>query len=547
MMQAVAVLYQDTFKGDFKLCYVDQDKDLRSITNQDDYSMALQEISKPNFMFKLKVDSGSQIVPVSKPASEPVSKPASKPASIPQMVLPQDNVESKYVVPGQEDQSNAIPAESVQIKIEPTQIVPPIPSQPEEKKKQEYGEYGYPVLGNPPVASTKVDIEIPILAQIPNTQTPVPNHPVVPIHQDEDLIPFPANMKITPFLQKEAAKLGPATMAQVDIEVLKPKKEPAKIETTDAININMQIPKEENKYWPEQKEKISEEEACISCNGKGYNEKHRKCKECKGTGKMNPLLLSKIQQIIAKQVEGEIIKQSGILEQSKRFENVLGSISQSAIISKEVKCSLCQKMIQLGECAYSCIICPEFFLCEKCEEDTDHPHNLVKGRCGGIGVPKANVGFDAEFMGESEIFGSVDPGAKLSKTWRIINTGKRAWPQDTTVSPCGGDDLQPVFSQIGPVKPNDSCDLVCNFVVPNRPGKFMQEFQLLASGRTFGRRKIQIEGVVESQMQDIPENLKEAFNSVKEIVGMNRTQSQILACLHKNNDNIEAAINELLQ
>ena len=45
---------------------------------------------------------------------------------------------------------------------------------------------------------------------------------------------------------------------------------------------------------------INEDEACLVCLGKKVNAKGKKCKECKGTGRMNLALLSRIQKMVEK-------------------------------------------------------------------------------------------------------------------------------------------------------------------------------------------------------------------------------------------------------
>ena len=63
-------------------------------------------------------------------------------------------------------------------------------------------------------------------------------------------------------------------------------------------------------------------------------------------------------------------------EESKVMNNDVG------ISSHEVKCSACNVQTIQGA-RYCCLTCQNFNLCSNCEENTDHPHALLKIRRPG--------------------------------------------------------------------------------------------------------------------------------------------------------------------
>ena len=181
-------------------------------------------------------------------------------------------------------------------------------------------------------------------------------------------------------------------------------------------------------------------------------------------------------------------------------------------------CSLCKNGIKFGNVAYHCILCPNLFLCEKCEDEKGHQHNMIKGRCGmGPMDPVEKNKMEMELQGQSSIEDAVLPGASFTKTWSLINTGKKSWPNDTIIFHVSGVDLKGKFSEFGEVLPKKNVDVVGFFVAPNKPGKYREIYKLIAFGKNFGP-EIEVEVLVKPEELKIPEEYRENFNQLNEMV-----------------------------
>jgi len=110
-----------------------------------------------------------------------------------------------------------------------------------------------------------------------------------------------------------------------------------------------------------------------------------------------------------------------------------------------------------------------------------------------INEKKLNVG--AHFVKDSTVPDDTvfTPGFETTKTWRIKNTGKDAWPEGTKLVYVGGNwDMKDCkvdvpFEQ--QARPGANVDVSVKVTTPKAPGKYSARFQLqLPGGRKFGHK-----------------------------------------------------------
>lgn len=86
----------------------------------------------------------------------------------------------------------------------------------------------------------------------------------------------------------------------------------------------------------------------------------------------------------------------------------------------------------------------------------------------------------------------VEPGATVSKIWKMSNQGNMAWPEGTTLLHVAGDSLQadpaaPI--EVAPCGPGEEIDITANLVAPSQPGRYIAYFRLQGPrGYRFGQR-----------------------------------------------------------
>eukprot|EP00475_Leptophrys_vorax_P029528 TRINITY_DN4346_c0_g1_i1.p1 TRINITY_DN4346_c0_g1~~TRINITY_DN4346_c0_g1_i1.p1 ORF type:complete len:958 (+),score=154.88 TRINITY_DN4346_c0_g1_i1:403-2874(+) len=103
---------------------------------------------------------------------------------------------------------------------------------------------------------------------------------------------------------------------------------------------------------------------------------------------------------------------------------------------------------------------------------------------------------DARFVKDMSVFDGteVEPRARFTKIWRLRNSGSVAWPCDLHVMHVGGDVLAdreavPLELPRGGVMPEQEVDVAVEMVAPERPGRYMSHWRLVApSGTRFGHR-----------------------------------------------------------
>lgn len=99
----------------------------------------------------------------------------------------------------------------------------------------------------------------------------------------------------------------------------------------------------------------------------------------------------------------------------------------------------------------------------------------------------------ARFVGDVTLSdGSVvAPGTAMVKTWRVVNSGKVAWPQGCRVVCVGGDRMMAPFAGVEvPSHPvGSTCDVSVQLRAPTKPGRYVGYWRLItAENQRFGHR-----------------------------------------------------------
>lgn len=141
-----------------------------------------------------------------------------------------------------------------------------------------------------------------------------------------------------------------------------------------------QLPK-----YPEQKEEAKgqqqEDLPSYNCNETAFDNKEGVCPACHGSGKMSSdwrkEINSMIQNNITKMFHGEITKQASEMLKSARFEDHVRASQLSSMEFKGFICISCKEQTESSD-RYTCVLCSDFNICEKCEINNSHIHPLLK-------------------------------------------------------------------------------------------------------------------------------------------------------------------------
>lgn len=85
----------------------------------------------------------------------------------------------------------------------------------------------------------------------------------------------------------------------------------------------------------------------------------------------------------------------------------------------------------------------------------------------------------------------VQTSKAFTKTWTLRNDGNTSWPAGTTLRQTSGDNLgpNPHFVITHVVRPSDDVEVSCDFVAPEKEGRYTTFFRLMTDNRTrFGQK-----------------------------------------------------------
>jgi len=241
-------------------------------------------------------------------------------------------------------------------------------------------------------------------------------------------------------------------------------------------------------------------EECSSYKEK--DEKHEVSKETKLISTLKEHLEEKLKKDLNNMIQEEVRK--SFMNQSNMLNSLMTNLSQSSLIKKSVICSICGKEISPGESVYHCLLCPNFYSCEKCEEANNHEHSLAKGKRAG-----ERIEYQMKIVNSSNAEIKIEPNAIYTKVWTLKNTGKSKWPENMELKSIEGDNFKVEISEIESILPENHCDILIKFKAPMVKRKYKQVFQLEGRGIRFGEKIVVELEVVHSK--DLLEKDKSAL------------------------------------
>ena len=107
-----------------------------------------------------------------------------------------------------------------------------------------------------------------------------------------------------------------------------------------------------------------------------------------------------------------------------------------------------------------------------------------------------------------------EAGAPIVKTWRILNAGRDAWPEGTTLLRVGGDDVLPAGAPqavaVAPAAAGEHVDVSAELLAPEASGRYVSYWRLQdKDGNRFGQRFWcmfhVVDGAAEAEAEALPD------------------------------------------
>jgi hypothetical protein len=164
-------------------------------------------------------------------------------------------------------------------------------------------------------------------------------------------------------------------------------------------------------------------------------------------------------------------------------------------VHRGITCDECQMSPIQGN-RYKCYACPDYDLCEMCEESGKHPidhpmlkirspitHNQCRGRKPG--QPRAHFVEDVTLRDGSSCY----PGITVEKTWALKNNGEFRWPQGVKLLFLSGDLAPESVKDVPQAEPGATVQVSARIKVPLVPKQYTGYYRLATDdGKKFGPR-----------------------------------------------------------
>lgn len=244
---------------------------------------------------------------------------------------------------------------------------------------------------------------------------------------------------------------------------------------------------------------------------------------------------------------------------------------------------------------YKCVKCPDFDLCEKCENLGIHPseHSFLKIKrpvsSNSRGCPYVRPGFahsvapllksirhsrcrsnaqlGARFVADVSIQDGtqIEPQTEFVKIWRMRNEGSQPWPENTRLLFVGGDRLSSDEAVVVPsVAVGKEIDIAVSMKTPSQLGRYVSYWRLaLPDGSRFGQRvwtdiivsedaethvSQPREQVIASEQTPGTSMEVEVDPNIQKLVELGFTDLKFLkALLEANDNNLEKTIDDLMK
>ena len=141
------------------------------------------------------------------------------------------------------------------------------------------------------------------------------------------------------------------------------------------------------------------------------------------------------------------------------------------------------------------------------------PHHEHRRRCAqGQMTRKCKARFVSDVTcADGAVF---EAGAPIVKTWRILNAGRDAWPEGTTLLRVGGDDVLPAGAPqavaVAPAAAGEHVDVSAELLAPEASGRYVSYWRLQdKDGNRFGQRFWcmfhVVDGAAEAEAEALPD------------------------------------------
>jgi len=201
------------------------------------------------------------------------------------------------------------------------------------------------------------------------------------------------------------------------------------------------------------------------------------------------------------------------------------SESSHPVVHRSVTCDGCQ-MFPIQGNRYKCYVCPDFDLCEMCEEAnkhrTDHPmlkirfpvqNRSVQNRSCSMGqcnrkayLPRASFIEDITLRDGISCY----PGITVLKIWALKNNGETRWPEGVHLLFLSGELTPKRLMEVPRAESGDVVNVSAEIELPIAPKQYTGYYRLAtAEGKKFGPRiwvdLIVVQPEKEVKMQKEPE------------------------------------------
>jgi hypothetical protein len=211
-------------------------------------------------------------------------------------------------------------------------------------------------------------------------------------------------------------------------------------------------------------------------------------------------------------------------------------VAEVNVKTEQYACNLCSVCPIVGN-RYTCTSCPDFDLCQACEDSGKHPADHVMLKIRPTVAPVAPVAPvvhkpRAQFLRDITIQdGAFCMGNQtIQKTWALRNNGDHAWPAGCKLLFVKGElcpsSQEPI--ELGSVAPGDPVHVSVNITIPATPGRYTGYYRLSGPAGNFGPRFwVDLIAVADTPEQ-APEQkvMGQAENEWAEVPHTSRSQSQ---------------------
>ena len=203
-----------------------------------------------------------------------------------------------------------------------------------------------------------------------------------------------------------------------------------------------------------------------------------------GEEELKSVIRNELKTTFRDQIDSSILVASSYIKIPNNDDN-------STVKHNFVTCDICKSNPIIG-IRYKCSICSDYDLCSICEDKYGHEHPLFKMRkpkhdkeetAYRLELPEKEAHYSFKFVSENYKDGIiVKPGASITKTWKIINSGNTSWPVNVMLEAIDDNIFNIVPKEVGEVEPKDHVNLSVTLSAPTKPGKYMGLFGLKYNG-----------------------------------------------------------------